>query len=83
MRYDLLRKLTFNDKTKENPDSIIQKESEFLCRFRLPWSLTYSARVLQSEQRASPVKPRFSHSLELSCSFAIPKGTTANSNTIV
>ena len=36
MRYDLLRKLTFNDKTKENPDSIIQKESEFLCRFRLP-----------------------------------------------
>ena len=36
MRYDLLRKLTFNDKTKENPDLIIQKESEFLCRFRLP-----------------------------------------------
>lgn len=30
------------------------------------WSLTYSAKVLQSEHRASPEKPRTSHSLELS-----------------
>lgn len=33
-----------------------------------PWSLTYSAKLLQSEHKASPVKPRFSHSLVLSCS---------------
>lgn len=34
-----------------------------------PWSLTYSAKVLQSEQRARPENPRFSHSLELKTSL--------------
>jgi len=38
-----------------------------------PLSLTYSDKVLQSEHKASPVKPRFSHSLELSCSDEAPK----------
>ncbi|KAL5127978.1 hypothetical protein HKD37_14G040313 [Glycine soja] len=38
-----------------------------------PLSLTYSERVLQSEHKTSPMKPRFSHSREFNCSDDEPK----------
>lgn len=42
-----------------------QQKKNAIYKKILPRSLIYSANVLQSEQRARPVNPRSSHSLEL------------------
>ena len=49
----------------------------------IPLSLTYSEKVLQSEQRAKPVKPRSSHCFELSCSLDDDTTTAADEITTI